>query len=150
VRKSIHIYDSLKEPSKSADNYMELEVMYSKQKKYTEALRYGYIVDSIYKAQNDTSRFEDNMVNLAVIYKNMGEYDNAIHIYQTYLKKYGIDPFSQLVVHHNMAVALGEKGEYDEAQKHFLIAAGINNVFFKEAYFDVTNNKEIARFNLKA
>lgn len=150
INRSIHIYDSLKEPVKSADNYMELEIMYSKQEKYGEALRIGWRVDSIYNNQHDTERAQDNRINIAVTYKNMGAFDNAIEIYRSYLTMPNIDDFGRIVVLHNLAVALSGKGDYNEAQKYFLQAAEINRTRLKEAFFDISNYKEMASAALKA
>jgi signal transduction histidine kinase/DNA-binding response OmpR family regulator len=145
IRRSIHIYDSLKQPVKAADNYMELGIMYCKQKKLNEALRAYYVVDSIYRVNGDSTRVYDNTINIGVTYKNMGDYDDAIRIYKSYLAHLGEkDFFEHMVAYHNLAVALAAKGEYFRAKRTFLAGATINREIIKDPSFDIVNFKEMA------
>ncbi|MES2701310.1 MAG: response regulator [Bacteroidota bacterium] len=142
--KSIHIYDSLKAIPELGSVYNELAVMYSKRRNYTEALKYGLFVDSMFRSINDSMSLRDYSVNLAIIYKNLGVYEKAISIYREYLAHPDVGNQEKAITYHNLGAALAEKGDYAEAQRYFLMAEGVGATYLKDPVFILENYKEMA------
>jgi len=98
---SVKINDSLKNYKNLAFNYLKINSLYGRQKRYKEALKYGLGADSFFTMIGDSSNKYGNNVDLGIVYKNLGEYDKAIALYRAAIRYFSTDTFTQMYIYSN-------------------------------------------------
>ncbi len=144
LNKSIRIYDSLKMYSEVALSYKEISVIYSKQKRYKEALQYAMMVDSVYKKTGDNYDRNTLKMHIGIVYKNMGEYDKAIRLYGEGLDSFRKNSFLGMYIISNLAIAQSLKGDFAGATRSFFITDSLNKIY-KVTSVEIENQQEHGR-----
>jgi signal transduction histidine kinase/DNA-binding response OmpR family regulator len=143
------IEDSLKRLSNISAIYGDLAVVFSKQHRFVEALKYCDKDDSIMTQLGALDVVMLNQTTRGIIYKNMGNYSGAIALYKKILANPQImDSFQLMSLHHNLAVAMGLNKQFREADANFTTANDINQRIIHSSWFSIQNYMEWARTKL--
>jgi signal transduction histidine kinase/DNA-binding response OmpR family regulator len=143
------IEDSLKRLNNISAVYGDLAVVFSKQRRFAEALKYCDKDDSIMTVLGEPDVVLLNQTTRGIIYKNMGNYSGAIALYKKILDKPQVmDSFQQMSLYHNLAVAMGLNKQFKEADANFNKATDINQRIIHSSWFSIQNNMEWARTKL--
>ena len=143
-QRSLVIEDSMKRTSMLSNIYSEISIVFSKQKKYAEALRYRHLEDSVSVVRKDSSSVYLGKINTAILYKNMGNFKKAIEIYKEAVKLLTRDSYNKMALYHNFAIALAADKQFSEAMSYFLKSEELNDRLVKSDWFYVINHREMA------
>ena len=89
------------------------------------------------KIQEDNSNF-DYYIELARSYKYLGDIDKSIEIYKSY--SHEKQETVSFLYHNNLAKIYDKKGDYAEANKHYLEIIKNFNGQYKNAYLSLIEN----------
>jgi tetratricopeptide (TPR) repeat protein len=140
-KRTLAIYDSLKDATSLANGYTWIGNIYKEQAEYSLALEYYLKAERIYEVENDVTNIGYPLLNISSVYRYMKIYDKAKDFALQAWNKFGEINYTKGVgvSLYRLAIIYSEEKDFDNAIKTLLRAKETFEEI-KDAYFLTLTN----------